>query len=90
MSEAFTLSKVSPNPVGNVGALTLSVRDAQPVTVSLYNVLGQKVTTLMNGPMSGQSTKTIRVDASRLSSGIYFVRVVGERFQGTQKITVVR
>ncbi len=90
MSEAFTLSNISPNPVGNVGAMTLSVRDAQPVTVSLYNVLGQKVTTLMEASMSGQSTKTIRVDASRLSSGIYFVRVVGERFQGTQKITVVR
>jgi len=44
----------------------------------------------MSGPISGQSTETIRVDGSRLSSGIYFVRVVGERFQGTQKITVVR
>lgn len=90
MSEAFSLSKVSPNPVGNVGTMALSVREAQPVTVSLYNVLGQKVTTLMSESMSGQSTKTISVDASRLSSGIYFVRVVGERFQGTQKITVVR
>ncbi len=90
MNDMFTLSKVSPNPVGNTGTMNLSVRDAQPVTVSLYNVLGQKVTTLMNEPMAGQSTKTITLDASRLSSGIYFVRVVGERFQGTQKITVVR
>ena len=90
MSEAFTLSKVTPNPVGHTGSMTLSVREAQPVTVSLYNVLGQKVTTLMREAMSGPSTKTVSVDASRLSSGIYFVRVVGERFQATQKITVVR
>jgi hypothetical protein len=90
MNDAFSLTKMSPNPLTHTGTLKLSVRDTQPVTVSLYNVLGQKVKTLMSGSMSGQSTETIRVDGSRLSSGIYFVSVVGERFQGTQKITVVR
>lgn len=90
MDDVYSLTKMSPNPLTHTGTLKLSVRDTQPVTVSLYNVLGQKVKTLLSGPISGQSTETIRVDGSRLSSGIYFVRVVGERFQGTQKITVVR
>ena len=90
MDEAFALSPVRPNPVAGYGELSLSVRDAQSVQVALYNVLGQRVTTLLDETLDPQSTKRLSVDTRTLSSGIYFVRVVGESFQTTRKITVVR
>jgi hypothetical protein len=86
----FQLSDASPNPVRAQATLDLAVREAQPVRVALYNVLGQRIATLHDGPVQPASPLTIRVAGERLSSGLYFVRVEGETFTATRKVTVVR
>ena len=70
----------------------LAVKEAQEVTVRVYDVLGRAVTTLHAGPVPAQETKQFRLDATRaeLSSGMYFVRVRGAKFAATRRLTVVR
>jgi len=90
ITDRFTITRVRPNPVSQHGSLTLSVRDAQPVRVALYNVLGQRVRVLLDETVAAQSQRRIDLDADGLSSGIYFVRVTGQHFQATEKLSIVR
>ncbi|WP_179862141.1 DUF4397 domain-containing protein [Longibacter salinarum] len=90
LTERYTLSSVAPNPVTSKATATLQVKTAQPVTVELYDLLGRRVSTLFSGSMSGQETRTLSVDASSLPSGVYFLRVQGEQFDGVQRFVVTR
>jgi hypothetical protein len=90
MEASHMVSGPSPNPVRGGATLDVAVRRAQDVQVALYNVLGQRVATAYRGTLPGEETTTLRVDASWLSSGVYFARVDGEDFTTTKRLTVVR
>jgi hypothetical protein len=73
---------VYPNPVAEV--LTLSNKLAGPVTVRIFNLMGQQVWT-------GQFlVGTVQVDAGRWSKGVYFVQVIDQRTQQEEKVVVLR
>ena len=90
MEAPYAVSGPSPNPVQGGTTLDVAVRRAQDVQVALYNVLGQRVATVHRGTLPGEETTSLRLDASSLSSGVYFVRVDGEDFTTTKQVTVVR
>lgn len=81
-----------PNPVKAGVSLDLAVRSerTQSVDIALYNVLGQKVASIYNGSISSTDALRTQVKTTGLSNGVYFVRVLGESFQTTRKLTVVR
>ena len=86
----FALSEVYPNPVRGRAVLNLRVREAQDVTATVYNLLGQQVSVLHSGTVTADRPLELRLKGSRLSSGVYFVRVDGERFRTVRKLMVVR
>jgi len=90
MTSAYTVSSVRPNPMAGRGRLEVQVREKQNVRVVLYNVLGQEVRTLHDGPLAANTPRTVPVDGSSLASGVYFVRVRGETFQTTRKVTLAQ
>lgn len=90
LDAAVVLSELSPNPLRGRGTVTVAVREAQAVTASLYDVMGRRVRVLHDGPLAGQTTHRLAVEASGLPSGIYFVRVTGETFAASRKLVVVR
>jgi len=90
MTSAYTVSSVRPNPMAGRGRLEVQVREKQDVRVVLYNVLGQEVRTLHDGPLAANTPRTVRVNGSSLASGVYFVRVQGETFQTTRKVTLAQ
>jgi predicted outer membrane repeat protein len=81
-----------PNPVDARQSVTiaLTTRTAQAVTVVVYDVLGRQVATLFDGEVAASRTERLRLPSYSLSSGVYFVRAVGERFTATERITVAR
>jgi len=86
------LTLLSSHPVvqGQSAVLSIEVPTRQPVTVTLYDVLGQQVRTVKSAEMApGQPTRAT-VSTADLSSGIYFLRAQGPSFQQTQKLTVVQ
>ena len=87
---AFEVSAVGPNPIQRTAALTVAVAEAQAVTVALYDVLGRLVATPFQGTLEAGTAQQVAVDASALPAGTYVVRVSGERFAETQRVTVVR
>lgn len=68
--------------------LRYAVPGRQEVKIHLYDVLGRKVQTVVNGKKEGRH-KT-QLDVSRLASGVYFLRLRAEDATKTQRLTVVR
>ena len=90
LDEAFTWTRVAPNPVSGTGALSMRVQETQEVTVELYDVLGRRVRTLHDGPMPSGGRHQMTLDTGALAGGTYLLRVDGESFSDTQRVTVVK
>lgn len=74
--EEFSLSSAWPNPFNSTTTLTVSLPQSGNLTVSVHNVLGQQVRTVMDG-WHAAGTHAVQLDASGLSAGVYFVRANG-------------
>ncbi|MBL1215136.1 MAG: T9SS type A sorting domain-containing protein [Ignavibacteriae bacterium] len=69
--EIFSLSQNYPNPFNPSTKISFSIPSNTFVTLSIYDILGSKITELINEEMSpGQYS--IDFDASDLASGIYY------------------
>lgn len=90
LTEPYQISKPYPNPVQTTGSIDLAVREAQDVRVEMYDILGRRVAVLRDGPMLSNRTETLTVESDGLASGHYFVRVIGDDFATTRRVTVVR
>lgn len=90
MQEALKFPPPSPNPASKTATLAFAVKERTKANVTVYNTLGQRVKMLYDGaPPAGESQR-IRLDASDLSSGTYFIRLkAGDKIR-TQRLTVVR
>jgi hypothetical protein len=81
---------IAPNPVRHRGTLEFAVKEATPVTVALYNALGQRVQVLYRGTPKPDAFTSVPVRTDNLASGAYFVRVRGGDFVETRRVLIVR
>ena len=75
-----------PNPFELNTNFSMAVREAQPVTIELYNALGEKVQTIFQGNLEGQTYYEFNIDGSNLPSGIYIYKVSGNTFTRSGKL----
>jgi tetratricopeptide (TPR) repeat protein len=64
---------VSPNPANPVTTITYSIKSPSNVRLTIYSITGQKVATLVDGPMSTGS-HSVTFNGSKYASGVYFYR----------------
>ena len=68
-----------PNPFGSATTIEYSVAHTSPVKLTIYNVLGRRISTLIHGPVGPGSHRVIwngRDTSGRLvGSGVYFYRL---------------
>jgi len=87
----FELKGNYPNPVSRSTTIEYQVSKKAPVTLEVYNTLGQKVATLVNETKeAGQYEVTLDAGSSGLSSGVYFYRLNAGNFTANKRMTVVR
>ncbi len=84
------LSEVYPNPFNPTTTFTLAVADPQDVQIALFDVLGRHITMLNNGPLSGRTNYQFTIDGRGLTSGTYFIRIAGETFADSHRITLLK
>jgi len=83
------LSNAHPNPFNPITTIEYELAEAAEVQLIIYNLLGQEVEILVEGTRSAGRHRIIW-DASRYSSGIYFYRIVTEKFSNTHKLILLK
>ena len=86
--EEVTLQAPFPNPVRRQATIQFAVPERKKVTLRLYDVLGRRVKTLVDGQQDGR--QQAQFDVSGLSSGVYFLRLRAEGTRRTERLTVVQ
>lgn len=81
-SAALDLAPSYPNPFREATTVRYHVPGNEPVTLTVYNVLGQRVRTLVDG-VRPAGWHEARLDAADLPSGVYFYRLTA----GTQTLS---
>jgi len=87
--EGFALAQNYPNPFNPTTTLSFSVHEAGSVRLTVHNVLGQHVRTIVQARLS-QGTHVVSFDASDLPSGVYSYRLEAGGFVATRKMMLVR
>ncbi len=72
----FTLEQNYPNPFNPTTTIQFDLPVSGNYSLKIYNLLGQEVTTLLNGNMS-TGRHSVNFDASSLTSGMYIYRLYG-------------
>lgn len=90
LAETFALKGSAPNPVEANATIAYTLAEAQPVTLTVYNLLGQKVATLVDEKQEPGAYEVTWDTGQTVSSGVYFYRLTAGDFTATRKMTVVR
>jgi len=85
----FTVPQNYPNPFNSTTTIIYAVPCIEHVTLTVYNVLGERLTTLVDGEKA-PGEYTVRFDGSRFSSGVYFYRIRAGTFTWTGKMALVK
>jgi len=85
----FWLGQNYPNPFNPVTTIPFVLPQMSRVTIAVYNGLGQRVSTLVDGEVT-EGYHEVKFDGTGLASGVYFCRMAGGRFTKTLKIALVR
>ncbi len=93
--EGFSLFQNYPNPFNPSTSIAYTLPQSEKVTLEIYNVLGQKVRTLIRGQR--QIANTYRVQwngedhsGQRVASGVYFYRLKAGNFIKTRKMMLLK
>ncbi|MEL7834917.1 lamin tail domain-containing protein [Fodinibius sp. Rm-B-1B1-1] len=88
--ESVKLNPNYPNPFTNSTTIPFELTEQADVTLTVWNMIGQKVATLVDGVRSPDDDNAPRWDASSMPSGIYIARfeVNGNVF--TRKMTLIK
>ncbi|MBD3233426.1 MAG: T9SS type A sorting domain-containing protein [candidate division Zixibacteria bacterium] len=85
----FAMDNAYPNPFNATTTISYQLPVASSVNLDIYNVLGQRVTTLVNGNVEA-GYHSVSWDASNYSSGVYFYKLkIGDKVI-TKRMTLLK
>ena len=83
-----------PNPINTqtTSRLTIPLILSEPAKISLtlYNIIGQEITSVLNQTNMVTGTYQLNFAVSRYASGIYFCRLVANGQVSTEKIVIIK
>ncbi len=87
-SSDFTLNQNYPNPFNPSTQISFDLKQSGPVTLKVFNLVGQEIATLLNGQISA-GHHTVTFDGSNLPSGtyLYTLQAAGQQFSKTMVLT---
>ncbi len=85
----YDLSQNYPNPFNPSTNISFSIPEAGFVQLDVFNLLGQRVATLVSENRQA-GIHTVNFDAQRLSSGIYIYRIQSGDFVSTKKMMLIK
>ncbi|MBN2279856.1 MAG: T9SS type A sorting domain-containing protein, partial [Candidatus Marinimicrobia bacterium] len=89
VAATFELGQNYPNPFNPTTTIPFVLDKNVNVTLTVYNMLGQEVATLMNHEMQA-GYHTVNFDASTLATGMYIYKLQAGEVQQTRRMMLVK
>jgi hypothetical protein len=90
LANSFKLQQNYPNPFNPVTTISYTIPAYLPVTLKVYNMLGEEIGTLVD-EQQNIGTYSVSFDGSRLPSGIYVYKIqAGERLMEMKKMILIK
>lgn len=86
---SFSLGQNYPNPFNPTTYITFDMKRSARVSLTIYNLLGQQVATLVD-EMKQAGAYRVTFDGRSLTSGIYFYRLSTDNFVETRKMVLLK
>jgi hypothetical protein len=86
---AFGLGEARPNPFNPTTTISYQLTTLGHVSLRVYDTAGRLVTTLVDGNQD-VGTHQVTFDGSKLSSGLYFVRMQAGDFSQVRKMMLIK
>jgi len=85
----YILNQNYPNPFNPSTVITYSIPISSKVTLTVYDVLGKLITTLVNENQEA-GNYSVNFNAAGLSNGMYFYKMVSDNFVQTNKMLLLK
>jgi hypothetical protein len=85
----YSLEQNFPNPFNPVTKIAYSIEKAGFVKLTVFDVTGREVQTLVNGNVNSGSY-SVDFDASKLNSGMYFYKLETGDFKEVRKMILIK
>ncbi len=85
----YALMQNYPNPFNPATTIKFALPKESHVKLSVYNILGQEVATLVNGIMNAGYHR-VTFDASGLNTGMYIYKIQADNFVSMKKMMYVK
>jgi hypothetical protein len=89
LPQDYSLAQNYPNPFNPSTTIEFTLPQQSRVTLTVYNILGQAVATLVSETL-GAGRYSTQFDGSRLSSGTYVYRLTADNFTKTVKMMLIK
>ena len=90
----FVLMQNYPNPFNPQTTIQYSLPAAQQVKLTIYNIMGQQVITLVNEPQAAGSYKVVWDGRNQrgqvVPSGLYFYRLEAGDFKAQKRMLLLK
>ncbi|RQW02426.1 MAG: T9SS C-terminal target domain-containing protein [Calditrichaeota bacterium] len=86
---SFEMMQNYPNPFNPTTRISFSVPVREQVTLKVYDITGQEVSTLVND-IKEAGTYSIEFNAANLPTGVYFYRIDAGSFTQIRKMMLVK
>ena len=87
--EGFALMQNHPNPFNPATTINFTLPQSSYVTVNIYNSLGKKTASLVNGNLSA-GLHSVEWNARGFASGIYFYRITAGSYAETKRMLLMK
>jgi len=88
--QQYELAQNYPNPFNPTTKINFSIPADSRVSLSIYDISGRLITTLIDNELKSANYYTIEFNASNISSGAYFYSLKANNFSETKKMLVIK
>jgi len=89
LPESYSLTQNYPNPFNPTTMITYAIPEKASVKLTVYNLLGQEVATLVN-EVKNVGTYEVNFKANQLTTGVYFYTIQAGQFTSTKKMMLIK
>ena len=85
----YELNQNYPNPFNPTTTISFTLSKVENVRLTVYNIIGQEVASLVNGQMNA-GLHIVTFNAAKLATGIYFYRLQAGGFVAIKKMVLLK